>query len=87
MRLTQVLLGGVVAAGSLLAPAATAAVNCFGTSDVNVCVHTPEVVVDSRTECVYAGGTTCREVEVPTVGTTGRLEVTCGGRLDCQPFP
>lgn len=80
--LSSVLLAGTAAA-SFLAPAASAATNCFGPSNLYFCVTTPGVTTGWRTECVYLGGTQCTNITVPTAGTTGTLSWYCGGDWRC----
>ena len=79
--LARPLVLGALAAGSLLATSpAVAAERCVGeASTFVVCVTTPTVTTGEQTYCVYAGGSRCTEVDVPTVGTTGEAGVECGG--------
>jgi len=46
-----------VAGAAVAAPAAQAAVNCFGPDTAFVCVSTPTLRRTTKSECVYAGGT------------------------------
>lgn len=79
------LLALAVAGAALAAPpAASASTNCFGPSDMYVCVVTPKVTLGEHTECVYVGGTTCRDVTVPWVNSSGSVGYYCGGRLACN---
>lgn len=81
--LTRTLLAGAAAASLLSAPAASATTNCFGPSSMYFCLTTPDPQVGWRTECVYLGGTECRDVDVPTVTWTGELTWYCGGEWRC----
>ena len=73
------LLALAIAGAAVAAPAAQAAVNCFGPDFMYLCVSTPTVSKTSRTECVYAGGTTCQNVTIPWYTTSGTVDVGCGG--------
>ncbi|HEV2889454.1 MAG TPA: hypothetical protein VGX28_03690 [Frankiaceae bacterium] len=81
--LTRTLLLGAAAASLLAAPAANAGTNCVGPSSLYFCLYSPNASVGERTECVYLGGSTCRNVTVPTVETSGELGWYCGGMWRC----
>lgn len=80
----RALLVAAAACAAVAAPAAHAATNCFGPSTAFVCVTTPTARWTTITECVYAGGTTCKPVTVPWVTTSGTVDVSCGGALYCN---
>ena len=84
MRIARPLLALAVAGAAVAAPAAQAAVNCFGPSSAYICVWTPTVSKGSKTECVYAGGTTCQNVTIPWYTTSGSVGYGCGGALYCD---
>ena len=73
------LLAVALAGAALAAPAAQAATNCFGPSTMYACVTTPTLQRDDRTECIYAGGTTCQNVTIPWYTINGTVNVYCGG--------
>ena len=80
--LARPLAAGAFALAALLATPADAA--CVGEQSIAyVCVTPPIVVLGEHEYCVYAGDDTCRPVSVPTVGTSGQLEVECHGMLGC----
>jgi hypothetical protein len=75
----RTVLPAALAAATAWTPA-TAATRCVGeASTVYACVTTPGVSVGSQTYCVYTGGSTCQDVEVPMPATSGTVGVTCHG--------
>jgi len=83
-RFVRPLLALAVAGAAVAAPAAQAAVNCFGPESMFVCVETPTVRKTTKTQCVYAGGTECQNVTIPWYTTSGSLDYSCGGALYCE---
>lgn len=83
MRLLRPLVAVAFALAPVVAPAATAVTNCFGPSSSYVCVHAYDASLGWYTECVYAGGTECQKVRVPTVLLDGRVGWSCHGDLAC----
>ncbi len=80
----RALLALAAAGAALTAPAAQARVDCFGPSNMFLCVATPDVGIGSRTECVYHGGTTCQNYTVPWPTTSGGFGIYCGGDWRCD---
>ena len=74
------LLAAALAAGALLTTPANAATRCVGDASLYyLCVVTPGVGLGSEPHCVYTGGSSCQNVDVPTVTPTGNVDVYCGG--------
>lgn len=77
--LTRPLAVAALGLGALLASPAEAA-SCVGEDTLlYLCAHTPDVTPGTRTLCVYAGGDTCTEVDVPNPSVSGAAGTTCGG--------
>lgn len=73
------LLALALAGAAVAAPAAQATWHCVGPSEMYFCVSVPTATVGSHTECVYTGGTTCKNVTIPWVTTSGSVDYGCGG--------
>lgn len=79
--ITRPLVLGTLVVSSLLATVpAVAAERCVGEDSLfYACVITPSVTTGEETYCVYTGGSSCTDVDVPTAGTSGEAGVACGG--------
>ena len=80
----RALLAVAATSAAVVAPAAQAAVNCFGPNTMFVCLITPELERGTREECIFVGGTQCQEVTLPWYTLDGKVDVACGGALYCS---